>query len=76
MVTTTNSAAAPTSRRAFFSSAATAGVAATTVAAVLPRLNADKTSSTDTNALPPAPENGGGYSLSEHVKRYYQTTQV
>jgi hypothetical protein len=26
--------------------------------------------------LPPAPENGGGYSLSEHVKRYYQTTRV
>jgi hypothetical protein len=26
--------------------------------------------------LPPAPENGGGYSLSEHVKRYYKTTLV
>jgi hypothetical protein len=24
----------------------------------------------------PAPENGGGYSLSEHVKRYYQTARV
>jgi hypothetical protein len=24
----------------------------------------------------PAPEKGGGYSLSEHVKRYYQTTRV
>ncbi|MFZ3118839.1 MAG: formate dehydrogenase, partial [Variovorax sp.] len=24
-------------------------------------------------ALPPAPDNGGGYSLSEHVKRYYRT---
>ena len=27
-------------------------------------------------ALKPAPENGGGYSLSEHVKRYYKTTLV
>ena len=26
---------------------------------------------------PPAkPDQGGGYSLSEHVKRYYQTTRV
>jgi hypothetical protein len=27
-------------------------------------------------ALKPAPEKGGGYSLSEHVKRYYKTTLV
>jgi hypothetical protein len=26
--------------------------------------------------LPQAPAKGGGYSLSEHVKRYYQTTRV
>jgi len=26
--------------------------------------------------LPPAPENGGGYSLSEHVKRYYATASA
>lgn len=24
----------------------------------------------------PAPEAGGGYQLTEHVKRYYQTTKV
>jgi hypothetical protein len=24
----------------------------------------------------PAPENGGGYSLSEHVKRYYKTARL
>mgnify|MGYP000187375922 CR=1 FL=1 len=24
----------------------------------------------------PKPERGGGYTLSEHVKRYYQTTRV
>jgi hypothetical protein len=27
-------------------------------------------------ALKPAPEAGGGYQLTEHVKRYYQTTKV
>jgi hypothetical protein len=26
--------------------------------------------------LKPAPANGGGYSLSEHVKRYYKTTRI
>ena len=25
---------------------------------------------------PPPPERGGGYHLSEHVKRYYKTTMV
>ena len=30
-----------------------------------------------TAALPkPAPEKGGGYSLTEHVKQYYQTTRI
>ena len=24
----------------------------------------------------PVPEKGGGYSLSEHVKRYYKTTRI
>jgi hypothetical protein len=24
----------------------------------------------------PAPEKGGGYQLSEHVKRYYKTTLI
>jgi hypothetical protein len=48
------------SRRGFFMGAAATGAAAVAVTA----------------KLPPAPENGGGYSLSEHVKRYYQTTRV
>jgi hypothetical protein len=26
--------------------------------------------------LKPAPEKGGGYTLSEHVKHYYRTTRV
>ena len=58
---------APSSRRAFFSGAAAVGVTAA-VATSVPQWGAD--------ALPPAPDNGGGYSLSEHVKRYYQTACV
>jgi hypothetical protein len=27
-------------------------------------------------AVRPAPEKGGGYSLSEHVKHYYKTTSA
>lgn len=27
-------------------------------------------------ALQPAPENGGGYQLTQHVQRYYQTAKV
>lgn len=65
-------AAKPASRRAFFAGAATVGVTAAVVATV-PQLAAD---SVDTQALPLAPENGGGYTLSEHVKRYYQTASV
>lgn len=59
------------SRRGFFMGAAAAGAAAAAVTA-LPGLEAPAAD----NTLPPAPENGGGYSLSEHVKRYYQTTRV
>jgi hypothetical protein len=59
------------SRRGFFMGAAAAGAAAAAVTA-LPRVNLP----TEVAALKPAPENGGGYSLSEHVKRYYQTTRV
>jgi len=60
------------SRRGFFMCAAAAGAAAAAVTA-LPVID---TPSAELNKLPPAPENGGGYSLSEHVKRYYQTARV
>jgi ferric-dicitrate binding protein FerR (iron transport regulator) len=63
---------AQSSRRGFFMGAAAAGAAAAAVTA-MPGIN---TPSAELNKLPPAPENGGGYSLSEHVKRYYQTTRV
>jgi hypothetical protein len=63
----------PTSRRGFFWGAAAASAAVATVAGVKALDTAPLPS---TESLPPAPPNGGGYSLSEHVKRYYQTTRV
>lgn len=60
------------SRRTFLISAATAGAAAAGAVA-LPE--ARQAGTTATNAVP-APKNGGGYHLSEHVKRYYKTTLV
>jgi hypothetical protein len=60
------------SRRGFFIGAAATGAAVAAVTA-MPGLSAP---SAELNTLPPAPENGGGYSLSEHVKRYYQTARV
>lgn len=63
---------ATASRRGFFMGTAAAGVAAAAVTA-MPGIH---TPSAELNQLPAAPENGGGYSLSEHVKRYYQTTRV
>lgn len=60
------------SRRGFFFGAAATGAA---VAAVVALPGAPVI-----QALPdlpkPAPEKGGGYSLSEHVKQYYKTTRI
>lgn len=60
------------SRRGFFFGAAATGVAAAAVIA-LPGAQIPEASSAEPR---PAPEKGGGYSLSEHVKRYYQTTRI
>ncbi|MHB1198707.1 MAG: formate dehydrogenase [Polaromonas sp.] len=60
------------SRRGFFFGAAATGAAAAAIVA-LPGAPAPQA------VLPeakPAPEKGGGYSLSEHVKRYYKTARV
>lgn len=61
------------SRRILFAGASTVGAMAA-VATVLPRV----TATADVAAVVPKvmPERGGGYSLSEHVKRYYGTTRV
>ena len=60
------------SRRGFFFGAVATGAAAATVVA-LPGLQVADI------AVPlpkPAPEKGGGYSISEHVQRYYKTARV
>lgn len=60
------------SRRGFFFGAAVAGAAAATVAA-LPGLREPQAVAVTPR---PAPEKGGGYSVSEHVERYYKTTRI
>ncbi len=64
---------AKTSRRSLFAGAATVGAVAA-VASVLPK--AVSPTAAPAAADFPKPERGGGYSLSEHVQRYYQTTRV
>lgn len=63
----------PLSRRRLFAGAGTAGALAT-AAAVLPRLQ--QATPEPQPAAQPAPEQGGGYQLTAHVQRYYQTTKV
>ena len=60
------------SRRGFFIAAASTGAVAAG-AVVMPQV---KPVATATAATPPAPKRGGGYHVSEHVKRYYKTTLV
>jgi hypothetical protein len=61
------------SRRGFIMGAAVAG-AATAAVVTIPKTIVPEAPVAE--ALPPAPENGGGYRLTEHVKRYYKTTLV
>jgi hypothetical protein len=61
------------SRRSLFAGAATVGAVAA-VASVLPKVA--PALAAPAQAALPKPERGGGYTLSEHVKRYYQTTRV
>ena len=60
------------SRRGFFFGVAATGAAAAAVMA-LPGVHAPEVAVAPTK-LPP--EKGGGYSLSEHVERYYKTARV
>jgi len=66
--------AAPASRRKFFFGAAGVTAAAAAVA-VLPKVDAPASAEASAPQQP-APEKGGGYSLSEHVKHYYRTTSA
>lgn len=61
------------SRRTLFAGAGTAGALAT-VAALLPATK--HVPEAAVQAIQPAPERGGGYTLSAHVKQYYKTTTV
>ena len=61
------------SRRSLFAGAATVGAVAA-VTSVLPK--ALPQAAAPATAELPKPLRGGGYALSEHVKRYYQTTRV
>ena len=60
------------SRRGFFFGAAATGAAAAAIVALpgVPALMPEQ------QVLKIAPEKGGGYSLSEHVKHYYRTTRI
>ena len=60
------------SRRGFFVAASVGGAAAAALSA-LPRMPAQGSAPV---APKPAPERGGGYTLSEHVRQYYKTTLV
>lgn len=64
--------AAPLSRPRLFAGAGSAGALAA-AAAVLPRVPEAPPAAA---APRPAPEAGGGYQLSAHVQRYYQTAKV
>ncbi len=63
----------PLSRRRLFAGAGTAGALAA-AAAVLPLQREAAPVAAPTPK--PAPEAGGGYQLSAHVQRYYQTAKV
>jgi hypothetical protein len=60
------------SRRGFMLGAAAAS-AATAAVVTLPK---SPVTETPVSEAPSKPERGGGYRLSEHVKRYYKTTLV
>lgn len=58
-------------RRSFFLTATAASAAAVSVTLVK-----SPSPVAIAEVLKPAPEGGGGYTLSEHVKQYYKTTLV
>ncbi len=60
------------SRRGFFFGAAATG-AAVAMAVALPGMQVPEAVRQEPK---PAPEKGGGYTLSDHVKHYYQTARI
>lgn len=63
------------SRRGFFFGAAATGAAVAAVVS-LPGMTGAPLVEAGLAEIQPVPEKGGGYSLSEHVKRYYKTTRL
>ena len=61
------------SRRTLFAGAGTASALAA-AATVLPRLAEQQQAPAP--ELQPAPERGGGYQLTDHVRHYYKTTRI
>ena len=62
----------PSSRRGMLFGAAAAGTAVA-AAVALPKVAVQEAA---LEALKPAPEKGGGYSLTDHVKHYYRTALI
>ena len=60
------------SRRTALVGAGTVGA----LAAAASLLPAAREATPAATALPKAPPNGGGYSLSDHVRQYYQTARI
>jgi hypothetical protein len=67
-----NQPPSPVSRRTALVGAGTVGALAA-AASLLPGV---REATPATAALPKAPPNGGGYSLSDHVRQYYQTARI
>lgn len=63
---------AASGRRRWFAAAGTIGALAA-VASVLPK---PPVSAAAPQAPSPKPHKGGGYRVSEHIQRYYDTTRV
>ncbi|MDT7838682.1 formate dehydrogenase [Aquabacterium sp. OR-4] len=63
---------APLSRRRVFAGAG----AASALAGVAALVSRSEPAEVVAEAAKPAPEAGGGYQLTDHVKRYYQTAKV
>lgn len=59
-------------RRSLFAGAGVVGAAAAATA-LMPSI---RTEAPVAQEPKPAPERGGGYSLSEHVQHYYKTTRI
>ena len=72
-VANATTASSSSSRRSFFAGAAAVSAGAAAVA-VLPRVTPPEAVAAEPARV--APEKGGGYHLSAHVKQYYKTTQL